>query len=179
MADRGLSSSAPLARLAPTGVQAVRHVAARQMVDFTPGRPLVTPGGRRTPAVQGGPRSRWLTALAHLETTRRMDLRHGQTVPGVLQELTVCALVDNLGRLVRGHSARLPHIHVERIRCLDALRWRGAPPTGLSRRALRVHPIRPQRVEPPVKKRRPQSFPLMITPRHARRQQLVHQEVRA
>jgi hypothetical protein len=260
VADRGLCSSAHLARLAPTGVQAVRHVAARQMVDFTPGRPLVTPRGRRTPAVQEGPRSRWLTALghhdplgtwlkpttcpswlareplaarpealvlregrapldtpgvrtrqitlvttrldparypvtdlaelscqrwqvdtalAHLKTTRRMDVRHGQTAPGVLQERTICALVDNLGRLVMGHSARLPHIHVERIRCLDALRWLGAPPTGMSRRALLLHPIRPQRVEPRVKKRRPQSFPLMITPRHARRQQLVHQEVRA
>jgi hypothetical protein len=40
-----------------------------------------------------------------------------------------------------------------------------------------VIPIRPHRVEPRVKKRRPKSFPLMIQPRQALRQQLVHQEV--
>jgi hypothetical protein len=33
-------------------------------VDFTPGRPFVTPGVRRTPAVKGVPRSRWRKALA-------------------------------------------------------------------------------------------------------------------
>jgi hypothetical protein len=44
-------------------VQAVRRVGARQMVDFTPGRPFGRPSVRRTPAVKGIPRSRWLTAL--------------------------------------------------------------------------------------------------------------------
>jgi hypothetical protein len=44
-------------------VHAVLRVGARQIVDFTPGRPLVTPGGRRTPAVNGSPRSRWLNTL--------------------------------------------------------------------------------------------------------------------
>ena len=34
-----------------------------------------------------------------------------------------------------------------------------------------MNPIRPHRVEPRVKQRRPKSFPLMITPRQARRQQ--------
>ena len=33
------------------------------MVDFTPGRPFARPSGRRTPAVKGVPRSRWLTTL--------------------------------------------------------------------------------------------------------------------
>ena len=65
VADRGLSSYAHLALLAHTGVHAVLRVAARQMVDFTPGRPFVTPGVRRTPAVKGVPRSRWHTALGH------------------------------------------------------------------------------------------------------------------
>jgi hypothetical protein len=63
VADRGLSSDAHLALLAQTGVHAVLRVGARQIVDFTPGRPFVTPGVRRTPAVKGIPRSRWLTAL--------------------------------------------------------------------------------------------------------------------
>jgi hypothetical protein len=44
--------------------------------------------------------------------------------------------------------------------------------------ALIVNPVRPHRVEPRVKKRRPKSFPLMIKPRQELRQQLVQQELR-
>jgi hypothetical protein len=65
VADRGLCSYAHLALLVQAGVHAVLRVGARQMVDFTPGRPCVTPSVRRTPAVKGVPRSRWLTALGH------------------------------------------------------------------------------------------------------------------
>ena len=43
--------------------------------------------------------------------------------------------------------------------------------------SLIVNAIRPHRVEPRVKKRRPKSFPLMLKPRQTRRQQLVHQEL--
>jgi hypothetical protein len=172
VAGRGLRSSAPLALLDQAGVHAVLRLGARQLVDFTPGRPLVMPGVQRPPAVKGLPRSRWLTALgvhdqlvawlrpktcpswltretlaalpetlmlrevrygistpgfrtrqitlvttrldpevyrvaalaelyrprwqvatalAHLKTTRQMDVLHGQTVPGVLKERW-CAL---------------------------------------------------------------------------------------
>jgi hypothetical protein len=63
VADRGLCSYAPLARLVQAGVQAVLRVGARQIVDFTPGRPFVRPSVRRTAAVKGIPRSRWLKAL--------------------------------------------------------------------------------------------------------------------
>jgi hypothetical protein len=63
VADRGLCSSAHLALLVQAGVHAVRRVWARQIVDFTPGRPFVMPGVRRTPAVKGIPRSRWLKTL--------------------------------------------------------------------------------------------------------------------
>jgi hypothetical protein len=44
--------------------------------------------------------------------------------------------------------------------------------------ALIVNPVRPHRVEPRVKKRRPKSFPLMIKPQQELRQQLVQQELR-
>ena len=179
-----------------SSLYAVRHVGARQMVDCTPGRPLVRPSVRRTPAVKGLPRSRWLTALgvhdqlvawlkpktrptwlaqetlavlpdllvlrevcyrigtpgfrtrqitlvttrldaavyrvddlaelyrlrwqvetalAHLTATMQMAVLHGQTVPGVLKELTVFAIVDNLVRMVIWHSATLQHIAVERM----------------------------------------------------------------
>jgi hypothetical protein len=259
VADRGLCSYAHLALLVQAGVHAVLRVWARQIVDFTPGRPFVRPSVRRTPAVKGVPRSRWLkalgvhdqlvawlkpttcpswlaretlaalpdslvlrevrypistpgfrtrqitlvttlldaeiycvadlaalyhqrwqveTALAHLKTTMRMEVLHCKTVPGVLKELTVFAIVYNLVRMVMWHSAILQHIAVERISFVDALRWLGAPSTGMPLGALIVNPIRPHRVEPRVKKRRPKSFPLMIKPRQTLRQQLLQQEPR-
>jgi hypothetical protein len=212
VADRGRCSYAPLARLVQAGVHAVLRVGARQIVDFTPGRPFVRPSVRRTPAVKGVPRSHWLkalgiedqlvawlkpktcpsrltrevlaalpetlvlrevryhinrpgfrtrqitlvttlldaeiyrvadlaelyrrrwqveTLLAHLKTTMQMAVLHGKTVPGVLKELTVFALVYHLVRMVMWHSATLQHIGVERISFLDALRWLGAPSTGV------------------------------------------------
>jgi hypothetical protein len=78
-------------------------------------------------------RQRWQveTALAHLKTTRQMEVLHGQTVSGVLKELTVLALVDTLVRMVMWHSALRPHIDVERSSFLDALRWLSAPSTGI------------------------------------------------
>jgi len=78
-------------------------------------------------------RQRWPveTALAHLKTTMRMAVLHGQTVPGVLKERTVLAIVYNLVRMVMCPSALLQHIGVERISVLDALRWLGAPSTGI------------------------------------------------
>jgi hypothetical protein len=229
------------------------------MVAFTPGRPFVRPSVRRTPAVKGVPRSRWLkalgvddqlvvwlkpktcpswlarktraarpetlvlrevrypidtpgfrtrqitlvttlvdtevyrvadlaelycqrwqveTSLAQLKTTMPLDVLHGKTVPGVLKDLTVFAIVDNLVRMVMCQSAMLQRIGVERISVLDALRWLGGPSTGIPLGALIVNPIRPHRVEPRVKKRRPKSFPFMVKPRQELRQQMVQQELR-
>jgi hypothetical protein len=260
VADRGLCSDAHLALLVQAGVHAVRRVGARQIVDFTPGRPLVTPGVRRTPAVKGIPRSRWLemlgvhdhlvvwlkpktcpswlpremlaalpdslilrevryqintpgfrtrqvtlvttlldatvyrvddlaelycrrwqveTSLAHLKSTMQMEVLHGKTVPGVLKELTVFALVYNLVRMVMRQSAALQHTAMERISFLAALRWLGAPGTRVLLSALIVHPTRPHRVEPRVKKRRPKSVPFMITPRQDLRQQLFQHAFRS
>jgi hypothetical protein len=258
VADRGLCSYAHLALLAQADLHAVLRVGARQIVDFTPGRPFVRPSGRRTPAVKGLPRSRWLkalgvddqlvtwlkpktcpswlarealtalpealvlrevryhistpgfrtrqiilvttlvdaevygvadlaelyrqrwqieTSLAQLKTTMQMDVLHCKTVPGVLKELTVFAIVYNLVRLVMRQSATLQHTEVERISFLDALRWLSAPSPGVPLMTLIVNPARPHRVEPRVKKRRPKSFPFMIKPRQALRQQLVQPEL--
>ena len=259
VADRGLCSYAHLALLVQAGVHAVLRVWARQIVDFTPGRPFVTPGVRRTPAVKGVPCSRWRkalgvhdqlvtwlkpktcpswltrealvalpetlevrevryhidrpgfrtrqitlvttlldaetygvadlaglyrqrwqveTALAQLKTTMKMDVLHCKTVPGVLKELTIFAIVYNLVRLVMGQAARLQHIGGARISFLDALRWLGAPSTRTPLAAFIVNPKRPHRVEPRVKMRRPKPFPLMIKPRQTLRQQLVEYEPR-
>jgi Transposase DDE domain len=78
-------------------------------------------------------RQRWRveTSLTHLKTTMQMDVLHCKTVPGVLKELTVFAIVYNLVRMVMCQSAMLQHIGVERLSFLDALRWLGAPSTGI------------------------------------------------
>ena len=127
---------------------------------------------------EGTPGHFYRLRLAHLKTTMQMDVLHCKTVPGVLKELIVFALVYNLVRLVMCQSARLQHSKVERISFLDALRWLSAPNTALPLGALLVNPTRPHRVEPRVKKRRPKPFPLMIKPRQALRQQLVQDEPR-
>jgi hypothetical protein len=125
-------------------------------------------------------RRRWQveTALAQLKTTMQMEVLHCQTVPGVLKELTVFALVYNLVRMAMWPSATLQPIGVARISFLDALRWLGAPNTRTPLGALIVNPERPHRVEPRVKKRRPQRFPCMITPRQELRQPLLPQALR-
>jgi hypothetical protein len=237
----------------------VLRVGARQLVDFPPGRPFVTPRVRRTSAVTGVPRSRWRkalgvadqlvawlkpttcpswltrdtfaalpaalvlrevrdrigtpgfrsreitlgttrldaavyrvgdlaeryrqrwpveTALMCLKTTMQMDVLHGKTVSGVLKELTMLALVYHLMRLVMLQSATLQHTAVDRSSCLDALRWLSAPSTGMPFLALLVKPVRPHRVEPRVKKRRPKRFPFMLKPRRELRQQSLQPELR-
>jgi hypothetical protein len=258
--DRGLSSYAPIALLVQAGLHALMRVGARQIVDFTPHRPFVMPGTRRTPQIKGLPRSRWIMAhgqqdqrvewfkpktcppwldqetfealpaslilrelryqvsqpgfrsrlitlvttlvdvayypkddlaelyfkrweaethLRQLKTTMKMDVLHCKTILGVLKELTVFTLIYNLVRLVILQSAKHQQVDVERISFIDALRWLGAPDSGVALEALFVNPSRPNRVEPRVQKRRPKKYPFMTKPRHMLRKQLKQQSVGA
>jgi Transposase DDE domain len=94
VADRGLCSYAHLALLVQTGVHAVLRVGARQIVDFTPGRPLVQPSVRRTPAVKGIPRSCWLKALGvHDQLVAWLKPK---TCPSWLTRETLLALPDSI-----------------------------------------------------------------------------------
>src|SRR3972149_4305168 len=70
-------------------------------------------------------RRRWEieTNFAHLKTTMKMDVLRCQSVPGVLKELTMFALVSNLARLVMVQAARAIGVPVERLSFVDALRW--------------------------------------------------------
>jgi hypothetical protein len=43
---------------------------------------------------------------------------------------------------------------------------------------VRVNPARPHRVEPHVKKRRPNKFPFMVKPRHELRKSVIPQTLR-
>jgi hypothetical protein len=256
VADRGLCSYAHIALLVQRGIHAVFRISSRQIVDFTPHRPFVMPATRRSAAIKGLPRSRWISAfskddqlvewfkprtcppwlrpdtlealppslvvrelryavtqrgfrsrqitvvttlldakrypwadvaalywqrweaethLAQLKTTMKMDVLHCKTVLGVHKELLVFAILYNLVRLVILQSAKQQQVGVERISFLDALRWLGAPDTGVPLEALFVNPARPNRVEPRVKKRRPKAFPVMTKPRRALRQALMQQ----
>jgi len=82
-------------------------------------------------------------------------------------------------RLVILQSAQLPRVDAARISVLDALRWLGAPSTGMPVAALIINPARPHRVEPRVKKRRPKNFPFMSKPRYELRIQLMQQAIGA
>jgi hypothetical protein len=68
---------------------------------------------------------RWAAAthLGQRKTTMQRDVLHCKTVLGVLKELTVFAIVDNLVRLVILQSAQHQQVEVDRMSCLDALRW--------------------------------------------------------
>jgi hypothetical protein len=92
VANRGLCSYAHLARLVQAGVHAARRVGARQIVDFTPGRPFVRPSVRRTSAVKGVPQSRWLKALGvHDQLVAWLQPK---TYPSWLTRETVAALPE-------------------------------------------------------------------------------------
>jgi hypothetical protein len=256
VADRGLCAYAHLALLVQAGLHGLLRVQARQIVDFTPHRPFVMPGTRRTPGIKGLPRSRWIKAhgkhdqqvawckpktcppwlaqetfktlppalvvreiryqvnapgfrpqpitvvttlvdsecypctdvaalyhqrweaethLGQLKTTMKMDVLHCKTVLGVLKELTVFAIVYNLVRLLMLQSAQYQQVEVKRISFLDALRWLGAPDSGVPVEGLYINPSRPHRVEPRVKKRRPKKFPFMSQPRRVLRMHLRQQ----
>jgi hypothetical protein len=102
VADRGLCSYAHLALLVKVGVHAVLRVGAREIVDFTPGRPHVKPSVRWTPAVKAIPRSRWLKALGvHDQLVAWLEPK---TCPSWLARETLEDLPDSLVvREVRYH----------------------------------------------------------------------------
>ena len=113
------------------------------------------------------------TDFAHLKTTMKMDVLKCKTVPGVMKELSVFVLVYNLVRMVMLQSAKLQNVNVERISFIDALRWLASAETVVGLGSLVVNPLRPNRVEPRVRKRRPKNFAVMVRPRAVLRQELM------
>jgi hypothetical protein len=115
------------------------------------------------------------TNFAHLKTTMGLDVLKCKTVDGVLKELIVFALIYNLVRLVMAQAARRQHVAIDRISFRDAVRWLTAARDDEVLSWLVVHPHRPGRYEPRVRKRRPKQYPLMQKPRHVLRQALANQ----
>jgi hypothetical protein len=126
-------------------------------------------------------RKRWgiETNLNHLKTTMGMDVLRCQTLDGVVKEMTIYALVYNLVRLVMLKAAEEQHRDVSLISFVDALRWLAQACHELPPLRLVIHPTRPIRHEPRVRKRRPKQYPLMKKPRDQLRKQLGTKRVAA
>src|SRR5262245_31513901 len=120
--------------------------------------------------------ARWgiATNFAHVKTTMGLDVLKCKTVDGVLKERIVFALIYNLVRLVMIQAARRQQVAIDRISFVDAARWLAAARDGEALSWLVVHPHRPYRYEPRVRKRRPKQYPLMQKTRQALRKALAH-----
>jgi len=105
------------------------------------------------------------TNLRHLKTTMKMEVLHCHTVEGVLKELTMFALAYNLVRLVMLEAARRQAAPLDRISFVDALRWLRTATPGTPLPNLVTNPLRPDRVEPRVLKRRQKEYCRMTKPR--------------
>jgi Winged helix-turn helix len=118
----------------------VRRVGARQMVDFTPGRPCVRPRLRRTSVVKGVPRSRWLTALGLHDPL--VIWWQPQTWPSWLAREALAARPDSLVlREARCHLGR-PGFRTRQVTLvttlLDAQTSRACDLAGLYRQRWQV-----------------------------------------
>jgi hypothetical protein len=119
------------------------------------------------------------TCLAHLKTTMKMDVLRCQTVRGIEKELTMFLLVYNLVRMTVLQAAQRQGVPPQRISFVDALRWLATAKPGDKLPDLVVLPLRPARVEPRVRKRRPKEYELMKKPRALLRQELLAQSLGA
>jgi hypothetical protein len=119
VADRGLCSYAHIALLVQASVHAVLRVGARQIVDFTPGRPFVRPSVRRTPAVKGIPRSRWLKALG-VDDQLVMWLKP-KTCPSWLTRETLATLPETLVLREVRYSIGTPGFRTRQITLVTTL----------------------------------------------------------
>src|SRR5262249_19179498 len=119
-----------------------------------------------------GHRWRIETNLRHLKQTMKMDVLRCETVPGVLKELTIFALVYNLVRAVMFEASERQEVSVQRISFADALGWLRNNQPGSQLRQLKVNRERPDRYEPRVLKRRPKEYDRMTKPRKVLRMRL-------
>ena len=125
--------------------------------------------------------SRWQIEVnfRHLKTTMGMEILHCQSVPGVLKELYMFAIVYNLVRLVMLEASHRQKVPLERISFIDALRWLRAARADTLLSPLVVNPWRPDRLEPRVLKRRMKEYNLMKKPRPELRKDLLRKKFAA
>ena len=111
------------------------------------------------------------TDIRHLKTTMGMEILHCQTVEGVQKELWMFLLIYNLVRAMVV-AANRQKVAVDRISFASALDWMRCARAGDPLPRLAVVPLRPNRMEPRVIKRRPKPYDLMVRPRKTMRGQL-------
>jgi hypothetical protein len=105
------------------------------------------------------------TDIRHLKTTMGMEVLHCKTVEGVRKELWMFLLIYNLVRAVMVAAANRQKVAVDRVSFASALHWMRCAREGDALPRLAVVPLRPNRMEPRVIKRRPKPYDLMVRPR--------------
>jgi len=113
------------------------------------------------------------THLRQLKQTLGMDILHCRSFVGVMKELTMFITVYNLVRRVMRQAALQQDVAVNRISFIDALRWLAQARPGEAVPHFKVIPLRPGRMEPRVRKRRPKQYSLMRKPRWQLQQELL------
>ncbi len=78
-----------------------------------------------------------------------------------------------------GEAGRRQGVEADRISFIDALRWLAEAYPGDPLTRLIVDPVRPNRFDPRVRKRRPKQFPLMNKSRAELREKLITQRATA
>lgn len=119
------------------------------------------------------------TDLKSLKQSLGLDVLRAQTVPGVVKELLAFVIIYNLVRRVMHTAARQQAVEPARISFVDAWHWLQNARPGQGVPTLRVNPVRPGRVQPRVRKRRPKSFSLMTRPRAALQKAALHPKTAA
>jgi len=119
-------------------------------------------------------RQRWQVEinLRHLKQTLGLAVLKSETVAGVEKEILVFALVYNLVQSAMAGAATAQGVARARISFVDALRHLRWPLAATAPPELWVNPLRPDRYEPRVRKRRPPKYSLMTKPRAALRKAL-------
>jgi Transposase DDE domain len=119
--------------------------------------------------------TRWQveTNLGHLKTSMGLEVLHCKTVAGVLKEMYMFAITYNLVRLVMLEASRRQQVPLARISFIDAMRWLRDAKADTRLTALVINPLRPNRLEPRVLKRRQKEYTLMTKPRDVLRKALL------
>lgn len=112
------------------------------------------------------------TNIRHLKTTMGLDVLRCKSEDGVRKELAIFCLVYNLVRVVMLQAATRQRVGVDRISFADTLKWMRHARPGDRLPALVVNMLRPDRIEPRCKKRRPKQYDLMNKPRDVLRKAL-------
>ena len=103
-----------------------------------------------------------------------MEVLHCKTVGGVMNELWMYMLVYNLVRQIMVEAARKQNVTPDRVSFIDALRWLCCLQLGQKLTMLIINPLRTDRVEPRVIKRRMKNYTLMTKPREELRQDMIN-----